>query len=159
MGFEARVVFWYCLPPELCMVDKGFGGRQYQKTTLASNPKRDYPWCTGGNLRVTLSGSICSWPFLELLNFSLCSCYTWTYILFVKYYHLVSFLQSKLNLPASLQKVYWLYCNLLLLFFFYPWSRDTNIWRFGMSLGYGGLKISQVIKLIKLFNVIYITQK
>jgi hypothetical protein len=24
---------------ELCMVDKGFGGRQYQKTTLASNPK------------------------------------------------------------------------------------------------------------------------
>jgi hypothetical protein len=27
---------------ELCMVDKGFGGRQYQKTTLASNPKRDY---------------------------------------------------------------------------------------------------------------------
>ena len=26
---------------ELCMVDKGFGGRQYQKTTLASNPKRD----------------------------------------------------------------------------------------------------------------------
>jgi hypothetical protein len=24
------------------MVDKGFGGRQYQKTTLASNPKRDY---------------------------------------------------------------------------------------------------------------------
>jgi hypothetical protein len=27
---------------ELCMVDKGFGGRQYQKTTLASNSKRDY---------------------------------------------------------------------------------------------------------------------
>ena len=27
---------------ELCMVDKRFGGRQYQKTTLASNPKRDY---------------------------------------------------------------------------------------------------------------------
>jgi hypothetical protein len=27
---------------ELCMVDNGFGGRQYQKTTLASNPKRDY---------------------------------------------------------------------------------------------------------------------
>ena len=27
---------------ELYMVDKGFGGRQYQKTTLASNPKRDY---------------------------------------------------------------------------------------------------------------------
>ena len=27
---------------ELCMVVKGFGGRQYQKTTLASNPKRDY---------------------------------------------------------------------------------------------------------------------
>ena len=27
---------------ELFMVDKGFGGRQYQKTTLASNPKRDY---------------------------------------------------------------------------------------------------------------------
>ena len=30
---------------ELCMVDKaikGFGGWQYQKTTLASNPKRDY---------------------------------------------------------------------------------------------------------------------
>jgi hypothetical protein len=27
---------------ELCMVDKGFRGRQYQKTTLASNPKRDY---------------------------------------------------------------------------------------------------------------------
>jgi hypothetical protein len=26
---------------ELCMVDKGFGGRQYQKTTLALNPKRD----------------------------------------------------------------------------------------------------------------------
>jgi hypothetical protein len=26
---------------ELCMVDKGFGGRQYQKTTLASNLKRD----------------------------------------------------------------------------------------------------------------------
>ena len=26
---------------ELCMVDKGFGGRQYQKTTLASNPKRN----------------------------------------------------------------------------------------------------------------------
>jgi hypothetical protein len=26
---------------ELCMVDKGFGGRQYRKTTLASNPKRD----------------------------------------------------------------------------------------------------------------------
>ena len=25
----------------ICMVDKGFGGRQYQKTTLASNPKRD----------------------------------------------------------------------------------------------------------------------
>ena len=25
---------------ELCMVDKGFGGRQYQKTTLASNPKK-----------------------------------------------------------------------------------------------------------------------
>ena len=25
---------------ELCMIDKGFGGRQYQKTTLASNPKR-----------------------------------------------------------------------------------------------------------------------
>ena len=24
------------------VVDKGFGGRQYQKTTLASNPKRDY---------------------------------------------------------------------------------------------------------------------
>jgi hypothetical protein len=24
------------------MIDKGFGGRQYQKTTLASNPKRDY---------------------------------------------------------------------------------------------------------------------
>ena len=31
---------------ELCMVDKGFGGRQYQKTTLASNPKRDYQVCT-----------------------------------------------------------------------------------------------------------------
>jgi hypothetical protein len=30
------------LPKYLCMVDKGFGGRQYQKTTLASNPKRDY---------------------------------------------------------------------------------------------------------------------
>jgi hypothetical protein len=27
---------------ELCMVDKGFGGRQYQKTTLVSNTKRDY---------------------------------------------------------------------------------------------------------------------
>jgi hypothetical protein len=27
---------------ELCMVDKGFGAKQYQKTTLASNPKRDY---------------------------------------------------------------------------------------------------------------------
>ena len=27
---------------ELCMVDKGFRGRQYQKATLASNPKRDY---------------------------------------------------------------------------------------------------------------------
>jgi hypothetical protein len=27
---------------ELCMVDKGLGGRQYQKKTLASNPKRDY---------------------------------------------------------------------------------------------------------------------
>ena len=27
---------------ELCMVDKGFGGRQYRKTTLASNPNRDY---------------------------------------------------------------------------------------------------------------------
>ena len=27
---------------ELCMVDKGFGGRQYQKTTLASIPKRDW---------------------------------------------------------------------------------------------------------------------
>ena len=27
---------------ELFMVDKGFGGRQYQKTILASNPKRDY---------------------------------------------------------------------------------------------------------------------
>jgi hypothetical protein len=27
---------------ELCMVDKGFGGRQHQKTTLATNPKRDY---------------------------------------------------------------------------------------------------------------------
>jgi hypothetical protein len=27
---------------ELYMDDKGFGGRQYQKTTLASNPKRDY---------------------------------------------------------------------------------------------------------------------
>jgi hypothetical protein len=27
---------------ELRMVDKGFAGRQYQKTTLASNPKRDY---------------------------------------------------------------------------------------------------------------------
>jgi hypothetical protein len=26
---------------ELCMVDKGFGDGQYQKTTLASNPKRD----------------------------------------------------------------------------------------------------------------------
>jgi hypothetical protein len=26
---------------ELCMVDKGFGGRQYQKTTMASNPKGD----------------------------------------------------------------------------------------------------------------------
>jgi hypothetical protein len=26
---------------ELCMVYKGFGGRQYQKATLASNPKRD----------------------------------------------------------------------------------------------------------------------
>jgi hypothetical protein len=26
---------------ELCMVDKGFGGRQYQKTTVASYPKRD----------------------------------------------------------------------------------------------------------------------
>jgi hypothetical protein len=24
------------------MVDKGFGGRKYQKTTLASNPKGDY---------------------------------------------------------------------------------------------------------------------
>ena len=24
------------------MVDKGFGGRQYQKTTLALNSKRDY---------------------------------------------------------------------------------------------------------------------
>jgi len=34
------------------------------------------------NLGVTLSGSIFSWPFLEWLNFSLCSCYTWTYILF-----------------------------------------------------------------------------
>jgi hypothetical protein len=28
-------------PIELCMVDKGFGGRQYQKRTLASNPKMD----------------------------------------------------------------------------------------------------------------------
>jgi hypothetical protein len=27
---------------ELCMVDKGLGGRQYQKTTLASNLKRYY---------------------------------------------------------------------------------------------------------------------
>jgi len=27
---------------ELCMDDKGFRGRQYQKTTLALNPKRDY---------------------------------------------------------------------------------------------------------------------
>jgi hypothetical protein len=27
---------------ELCMVDTGYRGRQYQKTTLASNPKRDY---------------------------------------------------------------------------------------------------------------------
>jgi hypothetical protein len=26
---------------ELCMVDKGFQGMQYQKTTLASNPNRD----------------------------------------------------------------------------------------------------------------------
>lgn len=42
---------------------------------------------------------------------------------------------------------------------FFRWPRDTNIWRFGMSLGHGGLKISQVIKLIKLFNVVYITQK
>jgi hypothetical protein len=30
-------------PIELFMV-KGFGGRQYQKTTLASNPKRDYSY-------------------------------------------------------------------------------------------------------------------
>jgi hypothetical protein len=29
---------------ELSMVDNGFVGRQYQKTTLASNPKRDYHW-------------------------------------------------------------------------------------------------------------------
>jgi hypothetical protein len=35
---------------ELCMVDKGFGGRQYQKTTLASNPKRDYTFCNAKNL-------------------------------------------------------------------------------------------------------------
>jgi hypothetical protein len=31
---------------ELCTVDKGFGGRQYQKTTLASNPP------TTGSLKV-----------------------------------------------------------------------------------------------------------
>ena len=35
---------------ELCMIDKGFGGRQYQKTTLASNPKRDYTFCNAKNL-------------------------------------------------------------------------------------------------------------
>ena len=28
-------------PIELCMVDKEFRGRQYQKTILASNPKKD----------------------------------------------------------------------------------------------------------------------
>ena len=39
--FEARVPEKK-FRKELFMVDKGFGGRQYQKTTLASNPKRDY---------------------------------------------------------------------------------------------------------------------
>ena len=39
--FEARVPEKK-IRIELFMVDKGFGGRQYKKTTLASNPKRDY---------------------------------------------------------------------------------------------------------------------
>jgi hypothetical protein len=38
--FEARVLEKN-FRIELCMVDKGFRGRQYQKTTLASNPKKD----------------------------------------------------------------------------------------------------------------------
>ena len=34
---------------ELCMVDKGFWGRQYQKTTLASNPKKCKPYPKKGH--------------------------------------------------------------------------------------------------------------
>jgi hypothetical protein len=39
--FSLRSYLKKCSPIELCVVDKGLGGRQYQKTTLASNPIRD----------------------------------------------------------------------------------------------------------------------
>jgi hypothetical protein len=42
---------------ELCMVDNGFVGRQYQKTTLASNPKRDYHLTRAWNRYLKLCSS------------------------------------------------------------------------------------------------------
>ena len=54
---------------ELCMVDKGFRRRQYQKTTLASNPKRDYKHSSNVPCMV-LYKMLCKWFLycLEIYN-------------------------------------------------------------------------------------------
>jgi hypothetical protein len=52
------------------MVDKGFGAKQYQKTTLASNPKRDYYNLAqkGGGGRAP-SGFTYDYKYLTIGNF------------------------------------------------------------------------------------------
>ena len=54
------------------MVDKGFGGRQYQKTTLASNPKRDYPSACG-----QIFSYIMARTSYVLMRWWWCLFYTW----------------------------------------------------------------------------------